>query len=469
MGCNAAPGGGVTTNHETWSSRPAFLLAAVGAAVGLGNIWRFPFVAGQNGGGAFVLVYLGFVLIIGIPIAMAELLLGRRGHSSPVNTMRSVSREEGRARGWVAIGWMSIGMPLAALSFYTVIASWSLEYVFRAALGWFAGLDAGGSQAVFAGLMASPQRLIFWHTVFVALTVLAVARGVRRGLELVAKLLMPALFVLLLVMVGYGMLAADFRGALDFMFAADFSRLSAPVVLMALGQAFFSLSVGGGYLMTYGAYLPHNISIPTACVQICLADAAVAILAGLAIFPIVLSYGFATDGGPGLMFESLPLAFAAMPGGRIVGTLFFLLLAFAAFTSTVSMLEPAVSWLQEHRGWQRRWTAPAAGLASWSLGIVVALSFNIWSDVRPLAALPLLGDLGVFALLDFVIANVTLPVNALLISIFVAWMMSRQTVANELGMGEGALFRCWRVASRYIAPLAILAVLVSTIRASLGL
>lgn len=459
----------MTTNHETWSSRTAFLLATVGAAVGLGNIWRFPFMAGQNGGGAFVLVYLGFVLIIGIPIAMAELLLGRRGQSSPVNTMRTVSRQEGRARGWVGIGWMSIGMPLAALSFYTVIASWSLEYVFRSALGWFAGLDADGSRAVFAGFMASPARMIFWHTVFIGLTVMAVARGVRGGLEFVAKLLMPALFVILLVMVGYGMWAADFRGALQFLFVADFSQLNTAVVLMALGQAFFSLSVGGGYLMTYGAYLPGNISIPRACVQICLTDAAVAIMAGLAIFPIVLSYGFATDGGPGLMFESLPLAFAAMPAGRLVGTLFFLLLAFAAFTSTVSMLEPAVSWLQEHRGWKRRWTAPAAGLASWSLGIVVALSFNVWSDVRPLAVVPLLRDMGIFALLDFVIANVTLPVNALLIGVFVGWMMSRQTVAQELGMGEGILFHCWRIAARYVVPVAILAILVSTIRTNLGL
>ncbi|MDJ0928744.1 MAG: sodium-dependent transporter [Gammaproteobacteria bacterium] len=455
--------------HETWSSRTAFLLATVGAAVGLGNIWRFPFMAGQNGGGAFVLVYLGFVVAIGIPIAIAELLLGRRGHSSPVNTMRIVSREEGLHPAWVGIGWMSIGMPLAALSFYTVIASWSLEYVFRAAAGWFAGLDADASRAVYGGLMSSPGRLIMLHTIFVSMTVIAVAQGVRRGIEFVAKLFMPALFVILLIMVGYGIVAADFTGALNFMFAADFSQLSTGVVMMALGQAFFSLSVGGGYLMTYGAYLPSNISIPRACTQICLMDAAVAMLAGLAIFPIVLTYGFATDGGPGLMFESLPLAFGAMPGGRIIGTLFFLLLAFAAFTSTVSMLEPAVAWLQEHRGWRRRWTAPAAGLVSWSVGIIVALSFNVWSDVKPLAMVPLLRDMGIFALLDFVVANLVLPTNALMIAIFVAWMMARRTVVDELGMGDGPLFRCWQVTTRYIVPLAILAIFVSTARSNLGL
>jgi NSS family neurotransmitter:Na+ symporter len=441
----------------------------MGAAVGLGNIWRFPFVAGQNGGGAFVLIYLGFVVAIGIPIAMAELLLGRRGHASPVNTLRVVTRQERRSGAWVIIGWLSVGMPLFALSFYSVVASWSLEYIGRAVLGWFAALDAERSRAVFAGLMASPLRLILWHSIFIGLTTVVVARGVRRGLEAVAKLLMPALFLILVIMVGYGMLTAEFTRAVAFLFKPDFSAVGLPVVLMALGQAFFSLSVGGGYLITYGAYLPGSISIPRACLTICLADSGVALLAGLAIFPIVFAYGFAADGGPGLMFQSLPVAFGAMPGGQILGALFFLLLAFAAFTSTVSMLEPTVSWLSEHRGWQRRWMAPVAGLVAWLLGIVVALSFNLWRDVHPLAVIPWLADKGIFDLLDFLIANVALPVNALLMAVFVAWMMSRQTLLSELGMAEGPAFRLWRFAARFLAPVGILLVLVSSIRDNLGM
>jgi NSS family neurotransmitter:Na+ symporter len=457
-----------TAEFQTWSSRGAFLLATIGAAVGLGNIWRFPFVAGQNGGGAFVLIYLGFVIAVGIPIAMAELLLGRRGHASPVNTLRSVAKAENRSRAWVVIGWMSVLMPMFALSFYSVVASWSLEYVARAALGLFSGLDADGSAAVFGNLMASPLRLIFWHSIFIGLTTLVVARGVRRGLEVVAKLLMPALLVILLIMVVYGIAAADFREAVAFLFQPDFSQVGIATVLMALGQAFFSLSVGGGYLITYGAYLPGNISIPRACLTICLADSGVALLAGLAIFPIVFANGFAADGGPGLMFQSLPVAFGGMPAGHFIGALFFLLLAFAAFTSTVSMLEPSVAWLSEQRGWQRRRMAPVAGLAAWSLGVVVALSFNVWREIKPLSFVPLLKDKGIFDLLDFLIANLALPVNALLMAVFVAWMMSRATLLQELGMRDAALFRLWRVATRFVAPVAILTVLVSTLRENLG-
>lgn len=457
-----------SVSHQTWSSRTAFLLATIGAAVGLGNIWRFPFVAGQNGGGAFVLIYLGFVVAVGIPIAMAELLLGRRGHASPVNTLRKVTREENRSGAWVVIGWMSVVMPMLALSFYSVVASWSLEYIARALLGLFAAIDAERSRAVFGGLMASPLRLILWHSIFIGLTTIVVARGVRRGLEVVAKVLMPALLVILLIMVGYGMLTGEFGRAVEFLFRPDFSQISVAMVLMALGQAFFSLSVGGGYLITYGAYLPGSISIPRACFAICLADSGVALLAGLAIFPIVFAYGFPADGGPGLMFQSLPVAFGAMPGGQFVGALFFMLLAFAAFTSTVSMLEPTVAWLSEHRGWQRRWMAPVAGLLAWSLGIVVALSFNLWRDVRPLAVIPLLADKGIFDLLDFLIANLMLPANAMLMAIFVAWVMSRQSVMTELGFGDTPAFRLWRIATRYIAPVAIFLVFVSTIRDNLG-
>jgi len=454
--------------RQLWSSRTAFLLATIGAAVGLGNIWRFPFVAGQNGGGAFVLIYIGFVIGVGVPIAMAELLLGRRGSASPVNTLRKVTRQENRSGGWVIIGWLSLIMPLLALSFYSVVASWSLEYIGRALLGLFESLDADRSRAVFAGLMASPSRLILWHTIFIGLTTVVVARGVRGGLEVVAKVLTPGLFVILLIMVGYGIVAADFGRAVEFLFWPDFSQVGVATVLMALGQAFFSLSVGGGYLITYGAYLPESISIPRACLTICLADSGVALLAGLAIFPIVFAYGFPADGGPGLMFQSLPVAFGEMPGGRFIGALFFLLLAFAAFTSTVSMLEPSVAWLSEHRGWQRRWMAPVAGLVAWCAGIVVALSFNLWRDVRPLAMVPLLAEKGIFDLLDFLLANLLLPTNALLMAIFVAWMMSRHTVMNELGFGDTPTFRLWRLAARYIAPVAILIVLVSTIRENLG-
>lgn len=452
--------------RETWSSRTGFLLATIGAAVGLGNIWRFPFVAGENGGGAFVLVYLGFVLVIGVPIAMAEVLLGRRGRASPVAAMRRLAREEGRGRGWVAIGWFAVTAPLIALAFYSVVASWSLEYILRSALGLFKDISPEASGAVFAGLVGSPWRLILWHSIFMGLTAFVVARGVRGGLEAAARLMTPALFLLLLVMIGYGIVAADFAGAVRFLFRPDFSELSGTVVLMALGQAFFSISVGGGYLFIYGSYMPRTMPVPRNVAIICVMDSVVALLAGLAIFPIVLAFGFETDGGPGLVFESLPTAFGVMPFGQLLGVMFFFLLGLAAFTSTVAMLEPATSWLAERHGWRRRRVAPLAALIAWSFGIVVALSFNVWSDVRPLGPVPLLGSMGIFQLLDFLIANLLLPLNALLIALFVGWFMARQGVAEELGMRAGT-FRLWRAATRYLAPAAILAVLVFTAATSL--
>jgi len=250
--------------HESWSSHSAFILAAVGAAVGLGNIWRFPFIAGQNGGGAFVLLYVGFVLLLGIPIITAELAMGRRGKQSPVVTMSRLAREANRSQGWQLIGWLSIVIPLMGLTYYSVVAAWAIDYIFQSAIGSFSGFDGSKSNAFFGELLASPWRMIFWHSVFIILTIFVVARGVRKGLERSVKIMMPALFLILLLMVGYAMFAADFKAGLDFLFTPDFSKLTLPIVLMALGQALFSLAVGVGAMITYGAYLPKNISLPWA-------------------------------------------------------------------------------------------------------------------------------------------------------------------------------------------------------------
>jgi len=404
--------------HESWSSRSAFILAAVGAAVGLGNIWRFPFIAGQNGGGAFVLLYVGFVLLLGIPIITAELAMGRRGKQSPVVTMSNLAREENRSQGWQLIGWLSIVIPLLGLT------------------------------------LASPWRMIFWHSVFIILTVFVVARGVRKGLERSVKIMMPALFLILLFMVGYAMFAADFKAGLDFLFTPDFSKLTLPIVLMALGQALFSLAVGVGAMITYGAYLPKNISLPWAGAIIGIVDTLVAILAGLAIFPLVLGYGLDPGEGPGLIFVTLPVAFGQMPGGTIVGTLFFILLTFAALSSSIGMLEPAVSWLVEHRGVKRPVMAVSAGFTAWLVGLAIAFSFNIWGHFRPLGRFEFFAEKTIFDVMDFFVANIMLPLNALLIAVFAGWMMSRNSTLEELGWTEGPRYAYWRFILRYVAPVA---------------
>jgi NSS family neurotransmitter:Na+ symporter len=441
--------------HESWSSRSAFVLAAVGAAVGLGNIWRFPFIAGENGGGAFVLLYVGFVLLLGIPILTAELVIGRRGHQSAVSTMSSLAREENRSQGWQVIGWLSILIPMLGLTYYSVVASWAIDFVFQSAAGSFRGFDGAKSSAFFGELLSSPWRMVFWHSVFIILTVFVVARGVRKGLERAVKIMMPALFVILLFMVGYAMFAADFKAGLDFLFTPDFSKLTMPIVLMALGQALFSLAVGVGAMITYGAYLPKNISLPWAGAVIGIIDTLVAILAGLAIFPLVLGYGLDPGEGPGLIFVTLPVAFGQMPAGQIVGSMFFVLLTFAALTSSIGMLEPAVSWLVEHRGFIRPVMAVSAGFAAWLVGLAIALSFNIWGDFRPLGMFEYFADKTIFDVMDFFVANIMLPINALLIAVFAGWMMSRSSKLEELGWKEGPRYSYWRIILRYVAPVAL--------------
>ena len=443
------------TVHESWSSRPGFILAAVGAAVGLGNIWRFPFIAGENGGGAFVLVYIGFVLLLGIPTMTAELAMGRRGHQSPVVGMSYLAAEAGRSQGWQIIGWLSILIPLLGLTYYSIVAGWAVDYVFQAAKGSFDGFSGESSSAFFNELLASPARMILWHTIYIVLTIFIVSRGVRRGLESSVKIMMPALFLILLFLVGYAMMAADFKAGFDFLFAADFSKLTLPAILMALGQALFSLAIGVGAMMTYGAYLPEGCSLPGAGIIIGGADTLVALLAGLAIFPLVLGYGLNPGEGPGLIFVTLPVAFGQMPGGAFVGTLFFILLTFAALTSSIGMLEPVVSWLEEHKGFKRPTMAILAGSLAWLVGLAIALSFNIWGDVHPLGWIAYFKEKTLFDVMDFLVANIMLPLNALLIAVFAGWVMSRQSTVQELGLGDGPAYRYWHFVVRYIAPIAI--------------
>ncbi len=437
--------------HGQWSTRLAFILAATGSAVGLGNVWRFPYIVGDNGGGAFVLVYLLCILMIGLPIMMAEILLGRRGRQSPINTMLTVAREEGLGRGWGLMGWIGVIAGFLILSFYSVIAGWALAYVFKAGSGGFTGLDAEGSSEMFGAMLANPEALLAWHTIFMVMTAMVVARGVRSGLERAVTILMPALVVLLVILVGYSMAHGDFLGGVEFLLRPDFSALSANAVLLAMGQAFFTLSLGMGAIMVYGSYLSSDASVARTSAAVVASDTLVALLAGLAIFPILLAAGLSPGQGPGLIFVTLPLAFAEMPLGLFFGTLFFVLLVFAAWTSAISLIEPAVAFLVENLGLTRVFATTAVAMLAWLLGIAALLSLNVWSGFT-------LFDKGVLDLLDYVTANILLPLGGFLIAIFVGWRMSRSSVMSELRLRNIRAFRVWFFLVRYLAPVAIVVV-----------
>ncbi|MBY6192626.1 sodium-dependent transporter [Marinobacter hydrocarbonoclasticus] len=445
---------GSNAQRGLWSSRLAFILAATGSAVGLGNIWKFPYVTGENGGGAFVLVYLLCIAIIGIPIMMAEVMIGRRGGHSPVNSIKAIAQRDGLNPAWKLVGAVGILAGFLILSFYSVIGGWAISYVGTTASGQLSGQTADAVGAIFSGLLSNPGTLLLWHTVFMALVMLVVAKGVRSGLERAVSILMPALFVLLLIVVGYAMTTGHFGQAAAFLFQPDFSKLTTSGVLVALGHAFFTLSLGMAVMMAYGSYLPKKISIAKTSITVSVIDTGVALLAGLAIFPIVFANGLEPGAGPGLIFQTLPLAFGQMPMGSLFGTLFFVLLIFAAWTSGISLLEPIVEWLEEQKGMNRTVSTLAAGVVCWALGIASILSLNLWADFAPLGFIPMLEGKTIFDLLDFFTANILLPLGGLLVALMAGWVMSKPAMEKELALSPGA-FSLWFVTVRFITPIAV--------------
>ncbi|MEJ8566130.1 sodium-dependent transporter [Elongatibacter sediminis] len=442
--------------HEHWKSRGAFLMACVGSAIGLGTIWRFPYITGVNGGGAFVLIYAACVLIIGIPLVAAEIALGRRGGNSAIRSMQKLATEEGASRFWVLLGWLSVLTPFVGLMLYSVIGGWVIDYAIQSGRGMFAGADAESSSAFFATLTSNPWRLLFWHTVFISITIGIVARGVNAGIARAVELLIPGLAVLLVVLLVYVLFTTDFMSGVRFLFQPDFGKVNATVVLMAIGQAFFSLSIAVGALITYGAYMPKRISIPGAACTIAVADTSVAILIGLVVFPLVITYGLEPGEGPGLVFVTLPIAFGSMPGGAFFGTVFFVLMLMTALTSSIGMLEPVVSRLVESRRMGRPALAVIIGGIAWLCGLMAVLSFNVLSGFNPLSWIPGFETSTLFDLLDFTAANLLIPAGGLLIALFAGWVMRRESIRDELGLRDGVVFRLWYALVRYVLPVAIL-------------
>lgn len=438
------------TLHDHWSSRMGFIIAAVGSAVGLGNVWKFPYMVGQSGGAAFVMVYLICIAMIGLPIIVAEWLIGRRGQKNPINAMAELARSNKRSGAWVMVGVSGTLAAFLILSFYSVIGGWALSYLADASMGSFAGMDKDAAGALFNGMLASPVTLLIGHSLFMLITIGIVSRGVAGGLERASKLLMPALGVILLILMGYGMTTGSFGTAIDYMFAPDWSKFNADVVLAALGHAFFTLSLGMGVMMAYGSYLGQEVNLLRAAGTVAVADTVIALAAGLAIFPIVFANGLDPAAGPGLVFVTLPLAFGATASGQVLGVLFFALLVFAAITSAISLLEPAVELLQERTPMGRAGSTVVAGLGAWGLGIAALLSFNVWGDVV------LFGN-NIFDLLDKLTSKFLLPLTGLGAIVFVAWCLDRESVRKELRLGTSG-FGIWNLAARFVAPIGVLIV-----------
>lgn len=452
--------------HGSWASRWVFILAATGSAVGLGSIWKFPYMVGEYGGGAFVLVFLACIALIGVPVMLAETLIGRRARQSPANALAMLAREAGQPGAWSWAAFAGMLTALLILSFYSVVGGWSFDYIVDMAKGDFEGVTPDQVGAYFGNVIADPLRLIFWHSVFMFTSAVVIAKGVVGGLERSLRIMMPLLFVLLLILLGYSMTTGHFMEGVHFMFDFDASKVL-DGLLPAMGHAFFSLSVGVGSIMIYGAYMPRSASIGGTIVSVALLDTFVSLLAGVALFPIVFAAGLNPGEGPGLMFVTLPYAFGSVPFGQLMGVVFFILVGVAAWSSAISLLEPMVAYMVERYKISRAWVATWLALACWLFGLGTVFSFNLWKQakffVNDAAGFRLYqwgADTGLdfFGVIDFFTSRIMLPLGGLSFVVFAGWVMGRAAVRDELAMRNPLMFQLTFFLMRYVAPCGILIV-----------
>lgn len=449
-----------STTTESWSGRLAFILASIGAAVGLGNIWKFPYTLGSSGGSAFVLVYVLAILLVATPIMIAEMVIGRHARASAPTALSKVAEDSGSSRHWGLLGWMGLFALFLVLSFYSVIAGWTAAYLVKSVSGSLAGLSPAEIGAGFGEFTHNSGEVIFWHFLFTAGTVFIVSRGVKIGLERVVRILMPALFITLIALVINSAFIGDFPAAVDFLFTADVSKLTPAVILAAVGQAFFSVNVGIGAVLTYSSYLPQDVNIFRSAIIVSAGDTLVALLAGLAIFPIVFANGLNYNEGAGLIFVTLGTAFAKMPAGGWIGAGFFLMLLFAALTSAISMLETMTARIVEIRGMSRTKSVVMIGSGTFLVGLITVFSFSSWENVYLLDAIPAFAGKTPFDLIDYLVTSIIMPLGGLLYALFAGWWLSKETSIYEMGIGDGAMFKLWLLLVRIVAPLAVAAIFV---------
>lgn len=445
---------------DTWGSKFGFIMAAVGSSVGLGNFWRFPFTAGENGGGAFILIYLICVVLFGLPILMAEYALGRKSGRSAIDGVKFLAEQEGKSKTWMILGWVGSLAAFGILTFYMVISAWIIDFIPQAFSGSFSGFadealqrtaqaqaldpnavavsvgDISGEN--FSASRGNSGRMLFWLGLFIALNTFILARGVKGGLEKVATYLMPVFFVLLMGVVAFAMITGDAAAAANFLLTPDFSEVTFETYLAAVGQAFFSIGVGSCLMITYGAYLSRDTNIATSSVIVAGADTLVAMIAGFAIFPIVFAFGVDPTGGAGLFFVTLPIAFGQLPG--FAGGIFFILALFAAFTSSISLMEVGVSWLEDQNGLGRPKAALIVGGLLFAIGALYVYN----------------GDL--IDVVDFLTGQIMLPLGGILVCFFAGWVLSRETMASEFE--NPATMAAWSFACRFVVPPAVAFILI---------
>jgi|SRR5215471_2573558 len=437
-------------SRDFWSGRTGFVLATIGAAVGLGSIWKFPYEVGANGGGAFLLLYLAGLALIVFPLMLVEFAIGRRGRADAAYAIIAVAAAAGASRRWGLCGLLGVAAAFIILSYYSVIGGWAIAYAVNTALQGLGGADVRAVQARFDALLAAPLTMTAYHLVFMAAVAFIVAGGVSKGIEAACKILMPILIGLIVIIGLFSMTQGDLAATWRFLFSIDPGHMSLRVALDAVGLGFFSIGVGFSLMITYAAYAGAEVDLREVAIVTILGDTAVSMAAGFAVFPVVFAEGLDPAAGSGLMFVTLPLAFAKIPGGTIAAVGFFVLLVVAAVASGLSMMEMPVAMLT-HRGWSRRRATIAAAAAIWLCGLPTVLSFNYWATWHPFAAVPLFADATVFDLLDHLTSNMMLPLGGISLALFAGWTLPPQLLADEIGIGPRA-GRLLRFLLRYIVP-----------------
>ena len=440
-----------SSDQGMWRRQITFLLASSGSAIGLGNIWKFPYIAGENGGGAFILMYLICIVLVGIPIYMAETVVGHETRRNPVSAMSILANQAGKTQRWRWVGGVACLTGLIVLSYFTVVAGWGLHYLVYALEGTFQNEGSFAVRGIFIELLSDPVAMVRYQSLFLVVVMAVVGLGVRAGLGVAGHVMVPLMLLMLGLLIAYSHSLGDMTAAIDFMFSFDVDALSWNSFLVALGHAFFSLSIGMGAMMAYGAYMPKRTSIPTMVFAVASIDLLFAMFAGLAIFPIVFASGLAPGEGPGLMFVSLPVAFGNMLYGSFMGALFFALVVVAALSSAVALLEPAVAWLNERRGLPRPIGVLLLGIMVWLLSLMSMFSFNALQHVKVVA------ELNIFEFLDSLSANVLLPGVGFALAVFVGWRMDVKKFAHR------RFFSLWIWLLRYVTAPAVLVIFVTTL------
>jgi NSS family neurotransmitter:Na+ symporter len=444
-----------SSKRDSFGSRLGIIAAAAGSAIGLGNIWRFPYVAGENGGAAFLMIYIGFIIVIGLPIMLSEFTIGRRAQRNVFGAFKFLKP----GQPWYFFGYICVGAAFMILAYYSTIAGWTLEYLYQAIANGFSGKSPSQLGGMFSEFQQGGMKPVIWQMIFMFLTAFIVYRGIKNGIEKYTRVLMPLLLVLIIIICIRSVTLPGSAEGLSFLFYPDFSKITPSVILEALGQAAFSLSIGMGALITYGSYIRKSENLPNSAYAITTADTLIAILAGVAIFPAVFAFNIQPDEGEALIFITLPNIFQEMPGGYFWAVMFFILLAIAALTSTISVLEIVVAYTSEELKLSRKKATVLAASGIAVLGIFATLSQG------PLDELSFLGK-NLFSIFDYMAANIVLPLGAFLIAIFVGWFLGRKNVRDELTNGgtlKGRFFGVFMFIVKFLAPIAIAAIFLNGI------